>query len=42
MSEVKVTVAQKWYATLRHTKMYPHTKFDIPTSKNMGDRLGPQ
>ena len=36
-SEVKVTVTQKWYATLRHPKMYPHTKFGIPTSKNIGD-----
>ena len=27
----------KWYATLPHPKMYPHTKFGIPTSKNMGD-----
>ena len=36
-SEVKVTVTRKWYATLRHPKMYPHTKFGIPTSKNLGD-----
>ena len=36
-SEVKVTVTQKWYATLRHPKMHPHTKFGIPTSKNIGD-----
>ena len=36
-SEVKVTVTQKWYVTLRHPKMYPHTKFEIPTSKNTGD-----
>ena len=36
-SEVKVTVTQKWYATLHHPKMYPHTKFGIPTSKNIGD-----
>ena len=36
-SEVKVTVTRKWYATLRHPKMYPHTKFGIPTSKNIGD-----
>ena len=27
----------KWYATLRHPKVYPHTKFGIPTSKNIGD-----
>ena len=36
-SEVKVTVTPKWYATLLHPKMYPHTKFGIPTSKNIGD-----
>ena len=38
-SEVKfkVTVTQLWYATLRHPKMYPQTKFGIPTSKNIGD-----
>ena len=36
-SEVKVTVTQKWYATLRHPKMYPHTKFGMPISKNIGD-----
>ena len=36
-SEVKVTVARKWYATLRHPKMHLHTKFGIPTSKNIGD-----
>ena len=36
-SEVKVTVTLKWYATLRHPKMYPHTKFGIPNSKNIGD-----
>ena len=33
----KVTVTQLWYATLCHPKMYPHTKFGIPTSKNIGD-----
>ena len=32
-----VTVTQKWYVTLRHSKMYPHTKFGIPTSKNIVD-----
>ena len=37
MSEVKVKVTRKWYAALRHPKMYPHTKFGIPTSKNIGD-----
>ena len=30
-------MAQKWYRTPRHPKMYPHTKFGIPTSKNLGD-----
>ena len=35
--EVKVTVTRKWYVTLRHPKMYPHTEFGIPTSKNIGD-----
>ena len=35
-SEEKVTVTQKWYATLRNPKMHPHTKFGIPTSKNIG------
>ena len=36
-SEVKVTVTRKWYATLRHPKLHPNTKFGIPTSKNIGD-----
>ena len=36
-SEVKVNVTQKWYATLRHPKMHPHTKFGVPTSKNIRD-----
>ena len=27
----------KWYAALRHPKMYPHTKFEILTSNNIGD-----
>ena len=36
-SEVKVTVTRKWYATLNHPIMHPHTKFGIPTSKDMGD-----
>ena len=35
--KVKVTVTRRWYATLRHPKMHPHTKFGIPTSKNIGD-----
>ena len=30
-------MTQKWYATLRHPKMYPHTKFGIPTSKDIED-----
>ena len=36
-SEVKfkVTVTQLWYETLRHPKMHPHYKFEIPTSKNI-------
>ena len=36
-SEVKfkVTVTQLWYTTLRHPKMHPHTKIEIPTSNNM-------
>ena len=33
--KVKVTLTQKWYVTLRHPKMYPHTNFGIPTSKNI-------
>ena len=35
--KIKVTVTRKWYATLRHLKMYPHTKFGIPYSRNIGD-----
>ena len=35
--KVKVTVTRKWYATLGHPKMHPHTKFGILTSKNIGD-----
>ena len=40
-SEVKfkVTVTQLWYVTLRHPKMHPHTKFEIPTSNNIRDML---
>ena len=40
-SEVKfkVTVTQLWYATLRHSKTHPHTKFEIPTSNNIRDML---
>ena len=38
-SEVKfkVTVTQLWFTTLRHPKMQPHTKFEIPTSNNIRD-----
>ena len=36
-SEVKITVIQKWFVTLRHPKMHLHTKFGIPISKNIGD-----
>ena len=38
-SEVKVTVtiSRKWYVTLCHHRMHLHTKFGIPTSKNIGD-----
>ena len=35
-SEVKVTMTQVWYATLRH---HAHTKFGIPTSNNIRDML---
>ena len=38
-SEVKVPVTRKWYATLRHLKMYQRTKFGIPTSMKIGDML---
>ena len=38
-TEVKVTVTRKWYMTLRHPKMHPHTKFGIPNSKNIKDML---
>ena len=37
--EFKVTVTQLWYATLRHPKMHPHTKFEIPASNNIRDML---
>ena len=30
-------MTRKWCATLCHPKMYPHTKFGIPFSKNIGD-----
>ena len=41
-SEVKVTVTRKWNMTLRYPKMYPHTKFGIPNSKNVRDMLRTQ
>ena len=28
-------MTQKWHATLGHPKTHPHTKFGIPTSKNI-------
>ena len=40
--KVKVTVTQKWYMTLRYPKMHSHTKFGIPTSKNIRDMLRTQ
>ena len=36
-SKVKVIETRKWYSTLCHLKVHPHTKFGIPTSKNIGD-----
>ena len=36
-SKVNVTVTRIWYVTLRHPMMHFHTKFGIPTSKNLGD-----
>ena len=30
------SVTQKWYATLGHPEMHPHTIFAIPTSKSIG------
>ena len=35
--KVKATVTRQWYATLSHPKMYPYTKFGIPTLKNIVD-----
>ena len=35
--DVKVAATQNWYVTLRHARMNQHTKFGIPTSKNLGD-----
>ena len=40
--KVKVTVIRKWNMTLRYPKMYPHTKFGIPNSKNIRDMLRTQ
>ena len=39
--EVKVTVTQKQYSVIQHCdpKMFPHTKFGIATSNNIGDML---
>ena len=34
-----VTVTQKQYVTLCDPKMYPHTKFGIPMSNNIGYAL---
>ena len=39
-SEVKFKVTQSWYATLRHPKMHPRTKFENPTSNNLRDMSG--
>ena len=33
--KVKVTVTGKWSMTLLYPKMHPHTKFEIPNSKNI-------
>ena len=38
-AKFKVTVTQLWYAAIRHPKMHPHTKFEIPTSNNIRDML---
>ena len=32
-------VTREWYAKLRHSKMHPHTKFEIPISNNTRDIL---
>ena len=34
-SEAKVKVTQKWYVTLCHQKLHPHTKFGIPAFNNI-------
>ena len=41
-SEVRVTVTQKWYGTLHHPKMHPHTKFGILISNIIRDMLQTQ
>ena len=41
-SEVKVTMISKWYMTLHHPKMHPHTEFGIPISNNIRDMLQTQ
>ena len=33
---------QKWYVTLRHQKLHPHTKIAIPTFNNIRDMLQTQ
>ena len=40
-SEVKfkVTVTRLWYTALRHLKMHPLTKFEIPYPNNIKDIL---
>ena len=35
-------MTRKWYMTLSHPKMHPHTKFGIPNSKNIKEMLGTQ
>ena len=35
-------MTRKWYGTLRHPKMQLHTKFGIPTSKNIRNMLWTQ
>ena len=38
-SEVNVTVTGKWNRTIRHSKMYLHSKFGISTSNHKRDML---
>ena len=35
--KVRVTVTRKWYVTLPYPRINLHTKFGVPTSKNIGD-----